>query len=29
VPAAAPTETTAGALTVRQRVWQQLLTPPF
>jgi type IV pilus assembly protein PilX len=29
VPAAAPTEATAGALTVRQRVWQQLLTPPF
>ena len=29
VPAAPPTEATAGALTVRQRVWQQLLTPPF
>jgi type II secretory pathway pseudopilin PulG len=28
-PGAAPTEATAGALTVRQRVWQQLLTPPF
>jgi type IV pilus assembly protein PilX len=26
---AAPAEAAAGALTVRQRVWQQLLTPPF
>ena len=28
-PAAAGTSATAGVLTVRQRVWQQLLTPPF
>jgi type IV pilus assembly protein PilX len=28
-PADAGTLPTAGALTVRQRVWQQLLTPPF
>ncbi len=28
-PASAPADAMAGALTVRQRVWQQLLTPPF
>ena len=28
-PATAAASSTAGALTVRQRVWQQLLTPPF
>lgn len=28
-PATAAGPSTAGALTVRQRVWQQLLTPPF